>query len=207
MSFSRLLHDIWRGYRLVWRGSFNVRKKGADMHRNSQSAQEPPPTNHSTMSSSRWLVLAVALCGALAGGSIVEAIAALASGSRISITPDHLIAEPLLLAGAFSGGLLAAILASRDHGIDQSNDQCNDQMIAHALAPADIVPSEPMQWQPAPHMLPPNRTLTATSMPSARSKHRVRYTHRKIRPRTSHFPQTRPAISRSSAIMNTPRHP
>jgi hypothetical protein len=173
------------------------------MNRTSESAQEPLPVRLPTSRASRWLVVVVGLCGALAGGSIVETIAALASGSNVSISPDHLIAEPLLLAGALSGGLLAAILASRDHG----NGQSADQMIANSLAPADIVPSEPMLWQPAPPMLPTNTTLTATSVPSARSKHREIYTHRKIRPRASHFPQTRPVISRSSAIVDTPRHP
>lgn len=169
------------------------------MHHDSQSALDAPPMDHSTTSSSRWLVVAVALCGALAGGSIVETIAALASGSSISISPDHLVAAPLLVAGALSGGLLAAVLASRDHN--------NDRLVAHPLAPADMVPSEPMLWQPAPPVLPTNTTLTATSVPSARSKHRMRYAHRRIRPRASYFPQTRPVISRSSATMNTPRHP
>jgi len=169
------------------------------MHRDSQSAQDPPSMDHSTTNSSRWLVVAVALCGALAGGSIVETIATLASGSSISISPDHLVAEPLLLAGALSGGLLAAVLASRDHS--------NDQLVANSLAPADIVPSEPMLWQPTPPMLPTHSTSTATSVPPARSKHRIRYAHRRIRTRASHFSQTRPAILRSSAIMNTPRHP
>ena len=203
MSFSRLLHDIVQGYRLIWRASFNVRKKGAGMHRDFQPAQEPPMIHHSMTRSSRWLVVAVALCGTLVGGSIVESIAALASGSSISISPDHLIAEPLVLAGALAGGLLAAILASRDH----SNDPSNVQMIVDSLARADIVPSEPMLWQPTPTILPTNKTLTATSVPPARSKHRMRYTHRRIRSHASHFSQTRPAISRSSAIASNPRHP
>lgn len=203
MSFSRLLHDIVQGYRLIWRTSFNVLKKGAGMHRDLHGAQEAPMMDHSTTRSSRWLVVAVALCGTLAGGSIVESIAALASGSSISISPDHLIAEPLVLAGALAGGLLAAILASRDHG----NDPSNVQMIADSLTPADIVPSEPMLWEPTPPMLPTNTTLTATSVPPARSKYRMRYTHRRIRSHASHFSQTRPAVSRPSAIMNNPRHP
>jgi hypothetical protein len=173
------------------------------MHRDSQRAQEHPPERHSTSSVSRKLVVAVGLCGALAGGSIVEAIAALASGSTISVSPGHLLAEPLALAGALCGGLLAAILASRDQG----DDQRADQMIAHSLASADIVPSEPMLWQPAPPMLPTNTTLTATNMPPARPQHRMFHTRRRIRPRASHFPQTRPAILRSSAIVDTPRHP
>ena len=63
---------------------------------------------------SRWLIVAVALCGALAGGSIVEAIAAMASRAPTPVSPDHLIAEPLAIAGALCGGLLAAILASKD---------------------------------------------------------------------------------------------
>jgi hypothetical protein len=173
------------------------------MSRDSQIAQEPLPVRHPTSRASRWLIVAVGLCGALAGGSIVETIAALASGSSISVSPGHLIAEPLALAGALSGGLLAAILASKDHGSGRSADQ----MIANSLAPADIVPSEPMLWQPAPHILPTNMTLTASSMPPARTKHRMRYAHRRIRSHVSHFRQTRPTISRSVAIINTPRHP
>ena len=169
------------------------------MHRDSQSAQEPPSTGHSSVRSSRWLVVAVALCGALAGGSIVETIAALASGSSISISPGHFLAEPLVLAGVLSGGLLAAVLASRDRSTDQT--------IADSLAPADIVPSEPMLWQPTPLLLPTDTTLAASSAPSARSRHRVRYTHRRIPRSASHESQTRSAVSRSAAMMNAPRHP
>lgn len=173
------------------------------MSRDSQSAQESLPMRLPPSRASRWLIVAVGLCGALAGGSIVETIAALASGASISVSPAHLIAEPLVLAGALSGALLAATLASRDHG----NSQSADQMIANSLAPADMVPSEPMLWQPVPPMLPTNTTLAAASTPSARSKHRVLHTHRRIRPGASRFSPMRPAISRSTAMVDTPRRP
>lgn len=175
------------------------------MHRDShfQKAQEPLPERHSESSASRWLVVAVGLCGALAGGSIVESIAALASSASISVSPGHLLAEPLVLAGALIGGVLASILARRDH----SSGQRGEQMTATSLTPGAIVPSEPMFWQPVPPMLSPNTTLITTSTPSARSKHRVLRTRRRIQPSRSHFPQMRRAISRSSAIADTTHHP
>ncbi len=152
------------------------------MRRDSRTIQpSPPPTEHSTSSVSRWLVSAVALCGALAGASIVETIAAVTAGASISFSPSHLFAEPLALAGALSGGLLAAILASRD----RSSAHRADPMIEDSLAAAEFIPSEPMMWQPAPPMFSNTRTIISTSMPPTRSKRRIVRIHRRIRAHTS----------------------
>jgi hypothetical protein len=170
------------------------------MHRVSQSAQEPPPERHSTSKASRWLVAAVGVCGALAGGSIVETIAAFASGSSIAVSPDRLLAEPLVLAGALSGGLLAAILVMRDH----SNSQQADRALVDSLLPVEILPSEPMSWQPVPPLLPNPTTLAATSMPAARSKRAIPRIRRRPRLRTSRAHQGRLAVSRLSALKDVP---
>ncbi len=153
------------------------RKNGAAMYHGPHGTQDLPPRVQSSANSSRWLVVAVAFCGALAGGSIVEAIAAFASRASMLVSPDHLIAEPLVLAGALSGGLLAAILASRDYG----NGQRADPMIAQSLAATEAIPSEPMVWQPAPLLFPIAETLTSNSVPPARSKRRVHRNHRRAR--------------------------
>ena len=172
------------------------------MHHDSRSAQPPPPTNQSASSLSRWLVVAVAFCGALAGGSIVEVIAALASSTSISFSPDHLIAGPLVLAGALSGGLLAALLASRD----QSAGHRPGKIVANSFAPADIIPSEPVLWQPVPSMLPITRTSASTNIPPARSKRRVVRIHRRVHQVMHQYHPSRLAVSRSSTMMDRPRH-
>lgn len=171
------------------------------MYHGPHGIQDLPPAVQSSANASRWLVVTVAFCGALAGGSIVEVIAAFASDSSISISPGHLIAKPLVLAGALSGGLLAAILASRDH----SNEHRPDPMIAQPLAPAEVIPLEPMVWQPAPLPLPIAETLTSNSVPSARSKRRVLRTHSRARLGIYRYHPGRLAVSRSSNIIDTSR--
>ena len=172
------------------------------MYRNSRNIQPSSPVDHPSSGASRWLVIAVALCGALAGGSIVEAIAALASSTSISFSPDHLIAGPLMLAGALSGGLLAALLASRD----QSTGHRAGQMVANSFAPADIIPSEPVLWQPVPSVLPITRTSASTNTPPARSKRRVVRIHRRVHQVMHQYHPSRLAVSRSSTMMDRPRH-
>jgi hypothetical protein len=143
------------------------------MHRDQQTATRSASTDRRATSASRWLVVAVALCGALAGGSIVEAIATLASRNSMPLSPDHLIAEPLALAGAICGGLLAGILASKDQGGDIRRGQAT----ADPITTAEVAPSEPMLWQPAPHMLLVNEPFvpaTETPTPSTRRKPRTR---------------------------------
>lgn len=173
------------------------------MYRNSRNIQPSPPVDQPPSSASRWLVIAVALCGALAGGSIVEAIAALASGASISFSPGHLIAEPLALAGALSGGLLAAMLASRDRSAAHYADPIRDD----SLAAADVMPSEPVVWQPAPYLLPVTTRFSPTRIPPARSKRRIGRIHHGIRPRASHLHEGRLAVSRLATMKDAPRLP
>lgn len=171
------------------------------MRHDSRSAQPPPPLDHSASSSSRWLVVAVAVCGAFAGGSIVEAVAAVASGTSIAFSPDHLVAGPLALAGAICGGLLAAILASADNS---SHDQAH-QMNADSLAVSDLTPSEPLMWQPAPPMVPITRTPVSANTPPAPSKRRVLRIHRRVHQVMHRYHPGRLAGSQPS-MMNNPRH-
>ena len=173
------------------------------MYRNSRNIQPSSPVDHPSSGASRWLVIAVALCGALAGGSIVEAIAALAAGASISFSPGHLIAEPLALAGALSGGLLAAMLASRD----RSGAYRVDPMLDDSLTAANVIPSEPVVWQPAPYLLPVTTRLSPTSIPPARSKRRIGRIHHGIRPRASHIHQGRLAVSRLATMKDASRLP
>lgn len=98
---------------------------------------------------SRWLVVAVSLCGALAGASIVEALAALTSHSNAPISPDHLIAAPLAMAGAICGGLLAAVLVSKEQRANDGHTAAATEI----LIPADTTPGEPMFWQPTPSVI------------------------------------------------------
>lgn len=154
---------------------------GTGMHRDPQTAASPARPNRPTTTTSRWFVVAVALCGALAGGSIVEAIAALASRSSTPLSPGHLIAEPLALVGALCGGLLAALLASKD----QRYDIPRDQTTADLLASAEVTPVEPMMWQPAPHMLPANQSVVPITEASIPLERRPPRTHRAMRARPS----------------------
>lgn len=187
------LDRVWQPHR---------RKKGAGMNHDSLNTQPPPPITQSTFSSSRWLIVAVAFCGALAGGSIVEVVATVASGTSISFSPDHLIAGPLALVGAICGGLLAAIVASTDNS---SRDQ-NDPMTADSFARTDIIPAEPLMWQPTPAMPPLAGTLASTNMPSTRSKRRLFRIHRRAYQVVHPYYPGRLAFSRSSTTMDRPRH-
>lgn len=144
-------------------------------------AMNPP---RSTTGSTRWLILAVALCGALAGGSIVEAIAAFASHASMPVSPDHLIAEPLAVAGALCGGLLAALLVSKEQRGDHSLPETGSAQDT-AL---DVSPGEPMTWLPAPHVVTCTPPSTTTHTPISRTP---RLTPRMRHIRASHVTRYR----------------
>lgn len=144
----------------------------------SQDTHSASGTGHPTHSS-RWLTLVVALCGALAGGSIVEAIAALASHPSMPVSPDHLVAEPLAIAGALCGGLLAALMVTRD----ERNGENQAQAASSQNTVLDVSPSEPMPWQPTPHVVAitppanaPQSSLSRTPLRASR-KHRTHTQH------------------------------
>jgi hypothetical protein len=80
-------------------------------------------------------------------------------------------------------------------------------MIDESLAPADVIPSEPMMWQPAPHLLPVTTRLSSTSTPPARSKSRIVRIHRRVHQRTSRYHLARLVLSRSSMTMARPHQP
>jgi len=124
------------------------------------------------------LVVAISLCGALAGASIVEALAALTSHSSDPIAPDHLIAAPLALAGAICGALLAAVLVGKEHRVDSEHTS----IAREPLLAADIVPGEPMLWQPTPVVASHTRPLEPAA-PFLRSSSRARRVRRAVRRR------------------------
>lgn len=126
---------------------------------------------------SRLLMLVVSLCGALAGGSIVEAIAAMASHATFPVAPDHLIAEPLVIAGAICGGLLSAILASTEHR-ESGNLSAPRTPIC---APVEVTPAEPMVWQPAPQVLSDALVGSAKSAVPGESAYRALRLRRTVR--------------------------
>jgi hypothetical protein len=129
---------------------------------------------------SRWLILVVALCGALAGGSIVEVIAAMASRAPTPISPNHLIAEPLAIAGALCGGLLAAILASKDQRKDNGGSHFETGSLA-SITPIETIPCEPMMWQPTTQTLLVAKP-TASNTPSlTRPTHHAQHIRQAIR--------------------------
>lgn len=169
------------------------------MSRESRESQQPPSMNQSSVSASRWLVVTVAFCGALAGGSIVEVIAAFTSGTSMSAIPGHLIATPLAFAGALSGGLLTAILASRDH----SHSQQADPKIAPSLAAVENIPPEPMMWQPTPRLLAITRISISTSAPHTRSKRRALRVRRGVCQSTHRHHPGRLAVPQWSHMTDT----
>ena len=140
------------------------------------SGQAPQPTT----ARSRWLLVAVALCGAMAGASIVEALAALTSHSSAPISPDHLIAAPLVLAGAICGGLLAAVLVSKDQTAASGQNDAGRLVMS-----ADAMPGEPMLWQPAPSVSVAARArFEEFATPSGASAVHARRIRRAIRQHT-----------------------
>ena len=153
------------------------------MHHQSDSTASPTPStlqaSYTPKGGSRWLMVAVALCGALAGASIVETLAALTSSSGVPISPDHLIAVPLALAGAVCGGFLAAVIAGKDPKME--HDQAN--AASDALVPADTIPGEPVFWQPNPSLIASVPSSGAVGQTS-RESHRARRIRRAIRQRS-----------------------
>ncbi len=147
------------------------------MRRHMHSSGSTMPAAHSATAGSRWLVTAVSLCGALAGASIIEALAALASRSSAPISPDHLIAGPLALAGAICGGLLAAVLVSKEHhAASDSPDALADLQLVTDMAPAD-----PMLWHPAALVVPAVRMSPTLSLRPSRAVPRARRVRRALR--------------------------
>lgn len=146
-------------------------------HRHSQTPTMLPEPARSTSRPSRWLLVAVALCGALAGGSIVEAIAAMASRANTPISPDHLIAEPLALAGAICGALLAAVLAHKEQYQPDSDLQAGNGLVT----PIEVTPNEPMMWQPTPYTLFGATSTASAKARSSRASRRALHIHRVLR--------------------------
>ncbi len=148
---------------------------------------------------SRWLIVAVALCGALAGGSIVEAIAAMASRAPTPVSPDHLIAEPLAIAGALCGGLLAAILASKDQRKDNAGSYFATGSLV-SITPIETVPCEPMIWQPTPQTLPVANPAAPNTPLLTRPTHHTRHIRQAIRHHRHRSHAVRSSLSRPHAI-------
>lgn len=166
------------------------------MRRHPQTTTRPArPSN----GASRWLTLAVALCGALAGGSAVEAIAAMAVRASIPVSPDHLIAAPLVIAGALCGGLLAAILSSHDRRIASSGSSIGVSPLA-SLASMEVVPTEPMMWQPAPQIRPAAHPASSNALTLNRPSRRAQRIHRAIRQRRHSYHAARIALTRPPTI-------
>jgi hypothetical protein len=147
------------------------------MRRHMQSSGSTMPAAHSATAGSRWLVTAVSLCGALAGASIIEALAALASRSSAPISPDHVIAAPLALAGAICGGLLAAVLVSKEHHAASDSPEAP----AHMQLVTDTAPADPMTWHPAALMIPAVRMSPTLSLRTSRAVPRARRVRRALR--------------------------
>jgi hypothetical protein len=162
------------------------------MRRQFQAATNPTEPARSSSGTSRWLLVAVALCGALAGGSIVEAVAAMASPAGTPVFPGHLVAEPLALAGAVCGGLLALVLAGKDRPMVDNHPQ----EISGLIAPAEMTPGEPMMWHPTPQMLPSTQSPALPEAPRARPTRRALRIHRTLRQRRHGHYIIRAAISR-----------
>ena len=148
------------------------------MRHQTRSTTTSAPTTRTASGTSRWLVVAISLCGALAGASIVESLAALTSHVSAPISPDHLIAAPLAVAGALCGGLLAAVLVSKDRRMDEAQtDAATERVLS-----ADIIPGEAMFWQPTPTVTPRAR-ISEPAAPITSPSVRARRVRRAIRQR------------------------
>lgn len=147
------------------------------------STREPPIGR----AASWGLIVAMSLFGVLTGGSIVEAIAAIASRSATPISPTHLVAGPLALAGAICGGLLAAVFVTRVEGEP-----------AEPFTPPDSCPSEPMMWQPAPYIAttrPDASVAMSIADNVSEHPHRATRPHHPRRTQTPHHAMRREAYN------------
>ena len=195
-----MLHDVSQVFSqlMVWQDVHIFKGRGLmDMrhHPHTATSKQVRPN----AGASRWLILAVALCGALAGGSIVEAIAAMASRAPTPVSPDHLIAEPLAIAGALCGGLLAAILASKDQRKANGSSHFATRSLA-SITPIEIVPCEPMMWQPTPQTLPVANPAALNTPQLTRTTHHTQHIRQAIRHHRHRSHAVRISLSRPHAI-------
>lgn len=164
-------------------------------HHHSQTPTMLPEPARPASRTSRWLLVAVALCGALAGGSVVEAIAAMASRANTPISPDHLIAEPLALAGAVCGALLAAVLAHKDQYKPDSDTLAGNGLVT----PIEVTPHEPMMWQPTPYTLLEAASTASAKARSSRTSRRALHIQRVLRQQRHSYHPIRAQVWRAPA--------
>ena len=164
--------------------------------------QRPTTETHANAGASRWLVLVVALFGGFAGGSIVEVIAALASNAPTALALNHLIAAPLALAGTLCGAFLAGILVSKDHSQSRPEavEEANSLAVAVAFTAAQMVPCEPMIWQPTPPITPLAPPLVANTAPHLRHVRHPQRVRRAIRHHQYSYSEVRVELSRRPAM-------
>lgn len=106
----------------------------------------PATRTHFLNGSSHGLTIAVVICGAFAGASLIEVVAALISHSDTPITPDHLVAALLVLLGAIAGGSLAGALVRAEYHVAGGHFTAAQAVVTIA----ETVPAMPTLWQPTP---------------------------------------------------------
>jgi hypothetical protein len=157
-----------------------MRRRAATMRRDARAGHPAQQTRAATSAtqqtsgSSLGLVLVVALLGAIAGGSLVEAIAAFASRPGAPISPGHLVAAPLALAGAICGAFLAGILArnERHHSPPRLATEADSATIVTDMA------AESVLWEPVPPVISmPSRPLAQPQPPETPTAHVMRTRH------------------------------
>lgn len=125
-----------------------------------------PNSNHM----SRWLVVVMAVCGALAGASIVEAFTVVIFRPNMPISPGSLVAPSLIALGALAGGMLSGLIAAKDR---PSSIQ--------AQVAVDSAPTSPMSWQPTPTMLPIGHASSYSHAAYRADSGRAAHIHRTLR--------------------------
>ena len=150
---------------------------------------------------SRGLTVAVAICGALAGASIIEAVAAVASQSPITL--DHLVAAPLILLGALAGGLLAVALVRAEYHVASERSTAD----SNVMIIAESIPGLPTTWQPTPLMASASEVAqlapTDGAQPHTVARDSLAQATRRPTYARHHMGRHAPAVARSHAC---PRH-
>jgi hypothetical protein len=129
-------------------------------------ADKKPTPNHM----SRWLIVVVSACGPMAGASIVEAFTVVIFRPNVPISPDSLVAPPLIALGALGGGILTGLIAAKGRP-----DSIQEQVAV------DSAPTAPMSWQPTPTMLPNVHTLSYSHAAYRADRGRAAHIHRSLR--------------------------
>lgn len=144
------------------------------------------------------VALACAICGALGGGSLVEAAAVSAHRPLALPSPAHLVANPLVPAGALCGALAALALVWMYRRAPATQAHGETEAGVHIHVPALAAPA---QWIPFVTVTTAEQGAGTSSAAEASASHTraardARWSHRRARGVAARSVRARPHLYR-----------